>query len=421
MPKHWIITNRRVKPNARTGHDVDEGSQRERLDGLPTFRVATFQTRSLGETPDGDALKNAVRFVPDALIDDYRQTLRGDPPKAGTAHMFRELYDSMRAEVRRCEAAGTAATRKGDALVFIHGFNYTWPDSLKHLHRLTRLYADAAPSPVSHIVYLSWPSWGRQLAYKNDQEIALQAGIAFGRLFAKVVRFYRDVFGADPDDRRRAPAEFCGGRVHLAAHSMGNQVLEQFMRTFEDVGRLRSPVFGEALLLHADADWTALEPGRPLNTLPSFADRIHVYTHTSDDALRISEHTKNDARRLGRHGPRSISPGTLADRTLVVDCSDLRGEPSRDPKADPVAGDPRALLGDALAASPSEAATDYLSVARSVLPGKVNQRERIFDHWGYLHRPEEVADLWQVLRGVSSSKIPGREARSGPIYRLLPG
>ncbi|MFT5423919.1 MAG: esterase/lipase superfamily enzyme [Phycisphaerales bacterium] len=419
MPKHWIITNRRVQPDARTGHDVDEGRQSDRLDGLPTFRVATLQTRTLGDTPTDDELKDAVRFVPDAFIDDYRETLRGGKPKQGTAHLFRELYDSMKAEVRRCEADGTTATRKGDALVFIHGFNYNWADSLKHLHRLTRVYADAAPSPVSHIVYLSWPSWGRQLAYKNDQEIALQAGIAFGRLFAKVVRFYRDAFGADPDDRRRAPAEFCGARVHLAAHSMGNQVLEQFMRTFEDVGRLRTPVFGEALLLHADADWTALEPGRPMHTLPAFADRVHVYNHTSDDALRISEHLKNDARRLGRHGPRSISPGVLSDRTLVVDCSDLKGEPGG--KNDRDAKDARVLLNAATESTPSQAAKDYYSVAKSVLPSKVGQRERIFDHWGYLHRPEEVADIWQVLRGVSSSKIPGRESRSGPIYRLLPG
>lgn len=419
MPKHWIITNRRVKPKAKNGHDMDEGSQGDRLDGLPTFRVATFQTRGLGETPDDDDLKDAVRFVPDGFIDDYRETLRGAPPRQGTAQMFRELYDSMKAEVCRAEAAGTMATRKGDALVFVHGFNYSWADSLKHLHRLTRIYADAAPSPVSNIVYLSWPSWGRQLSYKNDQEIALQAGIAFGRLFAKVVRFYRDVFGADPDDRRRSPAEFCGARIHLAAHSMGNQVLEQFMRTFDDIGRLQSPVFGEALLLHADADWTALEPGNPMHTLPAFAERIHVYNHTSDDALRISEHTKNDARRLGRHGPRSITPGVLTDRTLIVDCSDLRGRP-KDPAARGQ-DDHQSLLGAASNAAPEEAAVDYYSVAKSVLPRKVSQRERIFDHWGYLHRPEEVADVWQVLRGISSSKIPGREPRSGPIYRLLPG
>jgi|GEM_PF-537825 len=420
MAKHWIITNRGVDEDATDGHGVKDGSQSKRLNGLPTFRVATFDADGLGDKPSKKDLLGAVRFVKDGFVDDYRGILEGGTPRVGSAQMFRELYDSMR---EGAEADASPETRVCDAMVFLHGFNYTWADSLKHLHRLVRVYADESASPVKHVVYLSWPSWGSQLRYRSDQEIALQAGIAFGRLFAKVVHFYRDVFGPDPEDPAHEPAAFCGGRVHLAAHSMGNQVLEQFMRAFSGLSRLRAPVFGECLLLHADADWTALEPGNPLHGLPSFADRIHVYNHTSDDALKISEHTKNDARRLGRHGPRTVSPERLSDRTVVVDCSDLRGKPGK-PASTPVNERRMHLLTGADGAMPSAAREDFVSTARRVLDleggAEVSARERMFDHWGYLHRPEEVADVWQVLRGVSSSRVAGREDRSGPIYRLLP-
>jgi len=57
---------------------------------------------------------------------------------------------------------------------------------------------------------------------------------------------------------------------------------------------IRKPLFGEALLLNADADWTALTPDRPMHLLSELSARVHVYSHASDDALLISELTKND-------------------------------------------------------------------------------------------------------------------------------
>ena len=308
----------------------------------------------------------------------------------------------------------SAPEGKGDVLFFIHGFNYKWSDSLVHLQKLHRLYVEPQESPVSHIVYFSWPSWGRQLRYWSDQEIALVSGQVLGRMFAKLVQFYRDVFGsstmgvANPDR-----PEFCNRRIHLAAHSMGNQVLEQFMRTFSALGNYRIPVFGETLLLNADADWTALERGEPLYSLPCYSDRIHVYNHKGDDALGVSEHTKNSERRLGKHGPRRDGKSQIADRTIIVDSTELNGARGKR------AADDMTLNSSARLCKPGQA-DDFLRVAKSVLPGGVGFRERLFDHWGYLHRPEVVADIWQVLRGLRSSKIAGRDGTNGVLYRLTP-
>jgi hypothetical protein len=49
---------------------------------------------------------------------------------------------------------------------------------------------------------------------------------------------------------------------------------------------------------------------------------------------------------------------------------------------------------------------------------KVSAREALFDHWGYLHRPQVIADLYRVFRGESSGTMKGRVHREGPLFRL---
>lgn len=416
---HWIITNRAVPDNAQTGHDVrDPDRQRDRIGGLPVFRVASFDASGLPAQADDGALKAAVRFIPDTFAGDYDQLRRmselldsDDTPDLtglpGSLRMFADLYNAMR----------NAPEGKGDALVFVHGFNYDWADSLRHFQSLIRVYAQPDASPVSHIIYFGWPSWGSKVRYPSDQEIAQPAGMNFGRLFGKIVQFYRDAFiprrPIEAGVPETEPLTFCGRRLHLAAHSMGNQVLEEFMRSIVGVESLRVPIFGQTLLLNADEDWTALEPGRPLHELPNYADRIHIYNHRDDDALLISEATKNAECRLGRHGPRSMSDSVLADRTVVVDCSKLHLARTGRAKTD-------AALNQAARVANKAAADRFYATAQAVLEGSDHTRERLFDHWGYLHRPEVVADIYRVLRGVSASEIPGRDRKEPRRYNLVP-
>lgn len=416
--RHWIITNRAVEPVSgtavATGHHVIEpDKQKDRVGGLPVFRVATFDDDDLPLDPSDDQLMSAVSFIPDAFVGDYSDLraacadpTHGHPPDLsglpGSLRMFGDLYHAM----------ANAPEGKGDALVFLHGFNYSWCDSLRHLLSICRVYAEPEVSPVSHVVYFSWPSWGKKTRYMSDQEIAQPAGLNFGRLFGKMVQFYRDAFTPSRGDSDSTdPLAFCGRRLHLAAHSMGNQVLESFVQSVNSVPSLHVPIFSQALLLNADQDWTALEPGRPLHHLPNFADRIHVYNHKDDDALLISEATKNSERRLGRHGPRSMAENVLSDRTVVVDCSKLhlsRKKKSSDKK----------MLAEASAVATAAAGNRFRETADRVLQESDHTRERLFDHWGYLHRPEVVADIYHVLHTVSASEIDGRIRKDSRRYSL---
>ena len=383
MFHHWIITNREVKRQRLHGRLVDYVADTKK-EALPTFRVATF-TPPAGPV-DADTLAGLVRVVPDKFFDEYSAVTPDTDPDTlpGSQRLFKSLYDTMLA----------SPPDKGDTLFFIHGFNYSWPDALLHLHMLHKIYVEPPESPIRTILYFSWPSWGKLTEYKSDQQIAQPSGYLLGRVFTKAIQFYRDFF----TNTNGHGATFCGRRIHLGAHSMGNQVLQEFMHAIKDHDYLRSPMFGEVVLLNADADWTALEPGKPLSGLPDYADRIHVYNHTSDDALFISEATKNREKRLGRHGPRELA--LIPPRTIVVDCSDLNASAGRRPVED-----------------------EFLQAAARVLQrDTASTKERLFDHWGYLNRREVVADLYQVFRGVGSTQIAGaRQPRSGPLYKLVSG
>lgn len=375
---HWIITNREV---------VEGPAGEERVDpsvhaASPEFRIARYTPAPTTDKTPREELDARVAFVPDEHVASYADVRPGVDPQTLVAskQLFAALYHDM------CDADPA----KGDTLFFIHGFNYGWHDAVRHLQRLHEVYAEPAQSPIRQIVYFTWPSFGEQTRYPSDQEIAQPSGWLLGRVFAKAVQFYREFF-----EQKKRPA-FCGRKIHIAAHSMGNQVLQEFMRAVRDYAHLRAPIFGEALLLNADADWTALELGQPLHDLHEYCQRMHVYNHFSDDALAISEATKNERKRLGRHGPRDLKQ--IPPRTVVVDCSGLSGQSS----------------GPAAPGS-------FLAVARQVLKGHptVSIRERLFDHWGYLHRPEVVADLYEVMRGTSSAAMPSlREHVSGPLFRL---
>lgn len=411
MATHWIITNRHVEFDAAAGREVvkDHDRQGERIEALPTFRVAKYSPAGLPAKPKAADIEGAVEFVKDTMEPGY-ESLTTDTDATtlpGSQQMFKSLYDQMCGQPQG----------KGDTLFFIHGFNYTWPDALVNMHRIVEIYSSHAHTPVTQVVFFTWPSWGALRKYWKDQQIAAPSGQLLGRIFGKLVRFYADFF--DPDKRKKDRPDLCHQKIHIGAHSMGNQVLREFMRSIVDYDYLRHPVFGEALLLNADVEWTALNPGEPLGELATYSDRVHVYNHASDDALRHSSLVKNPGeKRLGQYGPVSIDTGVLPPRTIVVDCSSIK--PGIAEPAAPAPG--RAASAREHAAGVLDAVPDGEAVsaaARILDTTKTDIRERLFDHWGYLHRPEVIADIWQVLAGKASGAIEGRDPRpGGPLYRL---
>ena len=378
----YVVTNRRIDSRIVDGKLVETIHDDGKESARPVFRVATVELNGT------DVTKDQVTLVPDEYVESY------DDMGAevaldrvfGTRRMFLDLYRRM----------AEAPKGKGDTLVFLHGFQYSFEASLAHIRKLSEIYLEAKDCSVANLVYFSWPSAGSLTEYKDDQVDAIESGKLLGRLFRKTRQFFLEFFGSKEAPRH----DFCGHRIHLAAHSMGNQVLTHMIHESNHYPQVPFSMFGEVLLLNADADWNVFEPGQPLHRLPEYCERTHIYNNYSDDALWISQHTKNFMKRLGRHGPASLD--TLPPRTKVVDATGLKAKGG---KGVPGLG---AATRDAFAGH-----------AAAITGQKVPTRERLMDHWGYLYRPEVIADVKAVLAGVGSTTIEGRRATPHPnLFKL---
>lgn len=380
----YIVTNRAVVPADPPGRPESiRNDGRERA--LPVFRIATLDLHPSNPKQD------RVELVPDEYVESYADMAPDAPLDRvfGSRRMFLDLYRRMR----------EAPERKGDTLFFIHGFQYTFEASREHIRKLAEVYLEPEDSPIANLVYFSWPSCGGLTEYKDDQVDAVESGKLLGRLFRKTRQFLLEYFGSKENPK----AEYCGHRIHLAAHSMGNQVLTYMVDEMNGYPQDPFSLFGEVLLLNADADWNVFEAGRPLHQLPEYCERTHIYNNYSDDALWISQHTKNYVKRLGRHGPSDV--GALPPRTMVVDCTGLRAGAGRKDARGERAG--KAALRDPFAARAAE-----------ITGQKVPSRERLLDHWGYLYRPEVIADVKGVLAGRSARGLGRQETLHPNLFKL---
>lgn len=350
----YLITNRSVLNNRISTTGKERGSS--------TFRIARC---------DIDKNKAPDKAVSYELLADITSTTqyrkRRGSTKAqmmpslldnvdklkGSERLFSELYQSLLHTDDGCS----------DILFFIHGFANDMDVTLKHIYQLHELYIEPEDSPIEHLVYFSWPTIGHvALTYWNDQEDAQIAGMVVARIFSLLRGFYIDMFEIGAHKR-------CRHRIHLMAHSMGNQVLAHAL---EAIGRSKLfQLFEEVFLLNADVDYDVFEPGQPFERLAPLSQRTHMYTHRSDDALQVSRFTKNFDRRLGSKGPKDAS--CLADDVFVVDTSNVRQDVN----------------------------TSFFS----------GVKEKAIDHWGYLYRSAVINDIKAVMRGEDEYLIAGRKFR----------
>ncbi|OZG75387.1 hypothetical protein BTA51_03135 [Hahella sp. CCB-MM4] len=339
----YIISNRSVQLKNKKERFNSNGKEK----ASPTFRVAEY-------FPD----RKDYEIFPDRAASDYSDLAanKKNADLTGTGKLFFELFKQL-----------SSTTQRSDVLVFIHGFNYDLEANLEHIEQLKKKYLDRASCTVDHLVYVSWPSLGRLWKYTDDQPDAIDTGAILGRAFRKVHQFYADMFDSGDHDP-------CRQRIHLAAHSMGNQVLHHFAA---QLGETPYPLFSEILLLNADCDHDLFEPGKAFSHLHKLCERVHIYINQEDDALLVSQGTKNKKQRMGRKGPTNINH--LAPNVLIMDTT---GAGQRD---------------------------------------DVALKERIGDHWGYLERKPVREDIIQVLAGIDEDDIPKRKVwDANPKYFYLP-
>jgi esterase/lipase superfamily enzyme len=335
---HYIITNRRVTNNTINNDGKEEASDE--------IRFATYDivSKKVTLTKDFKGGNHSSILIPTpenpylGILNKKKENL------AGSAFMFRDLYDKMLAE-------------KGDVLFFIHGFNTDFDDSLGNIEMLTQKYIKKG-SPIKHIVMFSWPARSNLLRYRDDARDAEQSGFALGRAYQMLIDFFRAIFGYDPN---KPEAPICNNNIHLMCHSMGNRVFENMVKSLFNGRNFNTTIFKEIILIASDIDWSCLEEPNPLNKVTNICERVHVYFHNKDRALFISETTKNAYNRLGKYGARDQRK--VPSHIHFVDCTAINDETSTG--------------------------------------------EDLIHHWYYYESKKVIADIIEVLNGEEAEEIKG--------------
>ena len=269
----------------------------------------------------------------------------------------RKIFEELRLKMK---------ADKSDLILLIHGYAADFNTAMERAAQLKAEYAQTG-RPLEVAVF-SWPADGDMapfISYQRDRDDAKVSGPAIARALLKMLDYFRDM------DRN----EYCFQDMHLVAHSMGNYALRHTLQSMltQYAGKTLPRIFKNIFLMAADEDNDTFEFDHKMARLPELTEAVQIYYSASDGALRISDVTKGQPDRLGSTGPRKLSD--LPHKVVLIDCND------------------------------------------------VNQTLPLSDaaHQYYRKRPEVLADIRQVLNGVPSDKITGRdfipEKRS---YRIRP-
>jgi len=238
-----------------------------------------------------------------------------------------------------------------DTVVFVHGYNVSFAEALASAARLKQNFSKVNNGPGINVVLFSWPSDGSMMpyiAYGNDRQDAAASGPAFARGLLKLADFLR---GSTPE-------EACEHKLHLVAHSMGNYVLRHTVQEYvKQSGGRPVRLFDQVFMMAADEDDDAFELDYKLKPLPRLAKRVNVYFNNCDRAMAVSDKTKGNPDRLGDDGPRV--PRGIPGKVSLIDVT-------------------------------------------PVVTGALQ-------HSYFLDNQRVVDDMKQVLSGVASDAIPGRD------------
>lgn len=194
-------------------------------------------------------------------------------------------------------AVSSLLSIKNDALVFIHGFNTDFEESIL---RTAQISFDLGYNGVP--VSFSWPSNGSVLSYEQDEESIKDS-------CESIIEFLKDL-------RFRAGAE----RINIIAHSMGNRGLTAALARLQEEQYFKDFVYNQVILAAPDIDAQVfLDELAP--KMKGCANRLTLYASSKDKALQVSRSKDGSIIRLGESG----------DMITYCDCLDTIDASRTDP------------------------------------------------------------------------------------------
>ncbi len=203
-----IVSNRSVEPPSKNHLVFGEASNRK---GLNELRVATAQFA-------------AGRWKVELLGEKQSDVNRGNPPS-------RRIFVEIMQKIAKGEISQTW-------LFWIHGFNTSFEKNLEQCRTLEELYG-------VNVLAFSWPSnqgGSIKREYRRARAAAKGSVNALDRVMEKLEYYLA----------RNPFAEQCQVQLTLMAFSMGNHVLELFIR--DPVFTDEVQIFRNVILTQADVD-----------------------------------------------------------------------------------------------------------------------------------------------------------------------
>jgi esterase/lipase superfamily enzyme len=183
-----------------------------------------------------------------------------------------------------------AASEKREAFVFVHGYNVEFDEAARRAAQIAYdVKFDGAP-----VIY-SWPSGGDYEDYVSDRGTIRRSARHLKNFLTKL--------------RARSGA----ARVHIVAHSMGNEVLGEAFLRMPRGRKLFHEIVSAAPDVDAEDFRAEIGPA-----MVELGDRVTLYVSDDDSALRASK---------GLHGgqPRAGQAGETIIVMPLIDTIDVTG------------------------------------------------------------------------------------------------
>jgi esterase/lipase superfamily enzyme/acyl carrier protein len=212
------------------------------------------------------------------------------------------------------ERKSGSAAGSGDAFVFVHGYNVTFDRAVRRTAQITYdLEFPGAP------ILFSWPSDGRLLSYLADREDAEWSAP------------HLETFLNELSEMSKVK------RLHLIAHSMGNQALIRALSAIAvKMGNVPEPLFANVILAAPDFDAGAFTDYFAPR-IKALSERWTIYASDKDRALDASQVLSV---------PRLGTPLVVAEGMDTIDASGIDVTPWSVPEFHSYYANKRRMIAD---------------------------------------------------------------------------
>jgi len=261
VPVFYGTDRNRIKQEARIGYANDRAKRLE-------------MGRALVSVPLDHKVPNIER--PRAWTIPYIGTIQLEKEDPNRHFTIREIKTLTKAELVELvkKRLAESATFKNQSIVFVHGYNTGFDDAL---FRTAQISYDLQFDGVAYTY--SWPSGGGLASYIYDRDSAQGAE----RYLYEFLQMVQNETGSTS--------------INIIAHSMGNQMLLQVLRSL----KLRAPDavsrINQIILASPDVDRDAFEA--IATEITGIAKGITLYAAANDRALEASRYVAGNKPRAG--------------------------------------------------------------------------------------------------------------------------